>query len=67
MSIPCHAAVIKNIHSRAAIVEITDDDDNVIATIPVASEEQGRAVAEAYNYPQCNTNDWRERLLKGEL
>jgi hypothetical protein len=60
------ATVIKN-GAGALYVEITRAGDHsakpeIIAAIPCANENQAWAVADAYNYPDNASNDWREHI-----
>ena len=60
------ATVIQS--AGAVCVEITRADDwsakpFVIASIPCATALQASAVADAYNYPEHASNDWRESAL----
>lgn len=54
--------------SAGLFVEITASDDRsdepaVIASIPCETEAQAWATCDAFNFPDSNSNDWRERAI----
>lgn len=73
MSSKHRATVVKSYASGKFIglfVEITASDDDVveptvIASIPCETELQAWATADAFNYPDSNTNTWRDFIDSG--
>lgn len=61
------ATVMCSFPSKAYSVEFWEEEDalkhTLIASVPCVAKEQAWAMADAFNFPEHNSNNWREMLV----